>query len=59
MLKKFLSIALYALPLIFFIICYFLVVASGEDIFQGANTPPAILKDMRAAENQSARAADM
>lgn len=59
MLKKLLSFSLYALPVIFFTVCYFLIVTSGEDIFQGANTTPDILGDSIAAFNHSARLADM
>ena len=58
MFKKVLSILLYSLPIIFFGICYFLIVTSGEDIFQGANTQPDIVNDSIAAFNHSARIAD-
>ena len=57
--KKILSFSLYTLPVIFFTVCYFLIVTSGEDIFQGANTMPDILGDATAAFNHSARLADM
>lgn len=59
MFKKFLSILLYSLPIIFFIVCYFLIVTSGEDIFQGANSHPDVIGDSIAAFNHSARLADM
>lgn len=59
MIKKILSVILYALPVLFFTICYFLVVTSGEDIFQGANSMPDIIGDSIAAFNHSARLADM
>lgn len=59
MFKKILSILLYSLPIIFFVICYFLLVTSGEDIFQGANSHPDIFGDAIAAFNHSARLADM
>ena len=59
MLKKILCVLLYALPVVFFAVCYFLIVTSGEDIFQGANTSPDIFGDMAAAFNHSARLADM
>ena len=59
MFKKILSILLYSLPIIFFIVCYFLIVTSGEDIFQGANSYPDIIGDSIAAFNHSARLADM
>lgn len=58
-LKKTLSVALYALPAVFFIICYFWIITSGEDIFQGAHTAPDIVSDALAAFNHSARLADM
>ena len=59
MFKKILSILLYSLPIVFFIVCYFLIVTSGEDIFQGANSQPDIIGDSVAAFNHSARLADM
>ncbi len=59
MFKRILSIFLYALPIVFFTICYFLIVTSGEDIFQGANSTPDIINDSIAAFNHSARLADM
>ena len=54
-----LSLILYAIPLIFFIICYFLIITSGEDIYQGANTTPDIIGDSIAAFNYNARLSDM
>lgn len=57
--RKLLSVLLYALPVAFFIVCYFLIVTSGEDIFQGANSAPNILGDALSAFNHSARLADM
>ena len=57
--KKILSILLYSLPVLFFILCYFAIITSGEDIFQGAHTSPNILSDALAAFNHSARLADM
>lgn len=59
MFKKIISCLLYSLPIVFFIVCYFLIVTSGEDIFQGANTMPDIVGDSIAAFNHSARLADM
>ena len=59
MFKKILSVLLYALPIVFFTVCYFLIVTSGEDIFQGANTMPDVIGDSVAAFNHSARLADM
>ncbi|MBQ6320917.1 hypothetical protein IJI17_01700 [Candidatus Saccharibacteria bacterium] len=57
--SRVLTTLLYALPTLFFIVCYFLIVTSGEDIFQGANTPPSIIQDALAAFHHSARLADM
>ena len=54
-----LSLILYAIPLIFFIICYFLIITSGEDIYQGANATPDIIGDSIAAFNYNARLSDM
>ena len=59
MFKKVLSILLYTLLIVFFIVCYFLIVTSGEDIFQGANSMPDVINDSIAAFNHSARLADM
>lgn len=59
MFKKVFSILLYTLPVVFFIVCYFLIVTSGEDIFQGANSMPDVINDSIAAFNHSARLADM
>ena len=36
--SKLLAIAAYCLPVLFFLISYFLLTSSGEDIFQGANS---------------------
>ena len=57
--SRVLTALLYALPTLFFVVCYFLIVTSGEDIFQGANTPPSIIQDALAAFHHSARLADM
>ena len=57
--KKSISFSLYTLPVIFFVVCYFLIVTSGEDIYQGANTAPNIVGDAVAAFSHSARLADM
>jgi Family of unknown function (DUF6056) len=51
--------ALYALPVVFFSIVYFLQVVSGEDIFQGAGRPVAIISDSINAFHWSARISDM
>ncbi|MBR3257092.1 hypothetical protein IKG02_02305 [Candidatus Saccharibacteria bacterium] len=58
-LRKFLTFLLYSLPVAFFVVCYFLIVTSGEDIFQGANSAPNIIKDSFHAFYHSARLADM
>ena len=58
-LSKLLSLLLYFLPTLFFFICYFLIITSGEDIWQGANTPVNILGDSIAAFHHSVRLADM
>lgn len=57
--KKFLAILLYCFPIIFYAICYFLIITSGEDIWQGANTKVDIVGDALAAFNHSVRLADM
>ena len=57
--RKILSILLYSLPVIFFIVCYFLIITSGEDIFQGAGTTPNIISDSIDAFHHSSRLADM
>ncbi|MBR3180961.1 hypothetical protein IKF63_02690 [Candidatus Saccharibacteria bacterium] len=57
--KKFLPFLLYSLPVFFFIISYFLIVTSGEDIWQGASTPVSIVPDALAAFRHSVRLADM
>lgn len=58
-LQKILSILLYSLPIVFFIVCYFLIITSGEDIFQGANTTPNVIGDSIDAFHHSSRLADM
>lgn len=57
--KKFLRVLLYLLPVVFFIVCYFLIITSGEDIFQGANTAPNVIGDSIDAFHHSSRLADM
>ena len=54
-----LSLILYAIPLAFFVVCYFLIITSGEDIYQGANTTPDIIGDSIAAFRYNARLSDM
>lgn len=57
--KKFLTGLLYCLPVIFFVICYFLITATEEDIAQGAGTTPAVWHDLAAAFRNNGRLADM
>lgn len=61
--KKYLSVltivALFALPVLFFAIVYFLQVVSSEDIFQGAGRPVSIINDAINAFHWSARLGDM
>lgn len=54
-----LSLILYAIPLAFFVVCYFLIITSGEDIYQGAHTTPDIIGDSIAAFRHNARLSDM
>ncbi len=58
-LNKWLPGLLYAIPVLFFIICYFLMITSGEDIWQGAASNVDIFNDAIAAFNHSVRLADM
>ena len=57
--KKILSVLLYLVPVIFFIVCYFLIITSGEDIWQGAKSQVDIFGDAAAAFRHSVRLADM
>lgn len=57
--KKILAITLYCLPVIFFLVCYFLLTTSGEDIHQGAHTSVNIFGDAISAFNHSGRISDM
>lgn len=57
--KKILVGLLYTLPVIFFVICYFYITATEEDILQGAGTTPDVWHDLIAAFNNNARLADM
>ena len=62
--KHLLPILLYSLPIVFFIISYFLLTTSGEDIWQGANhlragTPPSPINDAITAFNYNSRITDM
>jgi hypothetical protein len=52
-------VALFALPILFFAIVYFLQVVSSEDIFQGAGRPVSIINDAINAFHWSARLSDM
>lgn len=54
-----LIIALYTLPVLFFIAVYFLQVVSSEDIYQGAGQPASIIHDALSAFGWSARFGDM
>ena len=57
--KKFLAVLLYSIPVAFFIVCYFMIITSGEDIFQGAKSQVDIIGDATAAFKHSVRLADM
>ena len=57
--KKVLVGLLVGLPIVFFIVSYFLITVSGEDIFQGAGTAPDVWKDLREAFLHNARIPDM
>ena len=59
LLKKLLIALLYALPVVFLIVCYFCITTTEEDILQGAGTTPAVWHDLIAAFNNNARLADM
>lgn len=57
--KKFLTYILYALPVVFFVVCYFLMTVWGEDIIQGAGTTPDIWRDLTGAFQHNSRLSDM
>lgn len=57
--RRIITLALYSLPVVFFAVCYFIIITSGEDIAQGANTPPNFINDAIAAFQHSARLSDM
>ncbi len=57
--KKTISFLMYLIPILFFIVCYFVIVTSGEDIWQGAKSTVDIFGDSAAAFNHSVRLADM
>lgn len=50
---------LYALPVIFFFVCYFFMTVWAEDIVQGANTTPNVWNDMIEVFRINSRLADM
>lgn len=57
--KRFLTCILYALPVVFFAACYFLMTVWGEDIIQGAGTAPDIWNDITGAFQHNSRLSDM
>ncbi len=57
--RKVLAGILFALVGIFFGVSYFMITTSGEDIYQGAGTEPAVLQDMGEAFQHNARIPDM
>ncbi|MBQ6394121.1 hypothetical protein IJH74_02675 [Candidatus Saccharibacteria bacterium] len=57
--KKILPTLLYGIPIVFFIVSYFIIITSGEDIWQGAQSNIDIIGDSIAAFNHSVRLADM
>jgi len=57
--KKVLAGLLFGLTAVFFVVSYFGITTSGEDVYQGADTEPAVLEDMGAAFQHNARIPDM
>ena len=57
--KKILAGLLFGLTAAFFVVSYFGITTSGEDVYQGAGTEPAVLEDMGAAFQHNARIPDM
>ncbi|MBQ3325725.1 hypothetical protein IJG79_01065 [Candidatus Saccharibacteria bacterium] len=57
--KKIITALLYLVPVLFFVVSYFVIVTSGEDIWQGANSQIDIINDSIAAFKHSVRLADM
>ncbi len=57
--NKIISFLLYSIPVLFFIVSYFIIVTSGEDIWQGAASNVDIINDSLAAFRHSVRLADM
>lgn len=59
MMRKVLAGVLMGLTVVFFVVSYFGITTSGEDIHQGAGTEPAVLEDAQAAFRHNARLPDM
>lgn len=57
--RKVIAGLLFGLTAVFFITSYFGITTSGEDVFQGAGTTPAVLEDAKAAFAHNARIPDM
>lgn len=57
--KKVLAGLLFGLTAVFFVVSYFGITTSGEDVYQGAGTEPTVLEDMGAAFQHNARIPDM
>lgn len=57
--RKILAGLLFGLTAVFFVVSYFGITTSGEDVYQGAGTEPAVLEDMGAAFQHNARIPDM
>lgn len=57
--KRILAGVLYALPVVFFVVCYFLMTVWGEDIIQGAGTTPDVWNDLTGAFEHNSRLSDM
>jgi len=57
--KRVLAGVLFGLTVVFFVVSYFGITTSGEDVYQGAGTEPAVLEDMGAAFRHNARIPDM
>ena len=57
--RKILAGLLFGLTAVFFVVSYFAITTSGEDVYQGAGTEPAVLEDMGAAFQHNARIPDM
>lgn len=57
--KKILTALLYSLPVIFFVMSYFLMTVWCEDIIQGAGMAPDVWHDMMGAFHHNSRLSDM